>query len=107
MNYSYKGGQYNAFYNCYLGRWSSWNKYILERFLTLYCHYPLSGDIDILLIEHNEMRTGTHSVCQPDHLLVNTVACQITLFADDTVKGIGPIRKGPNFYQWAIQIRLS
>ncbi|WP_256460921.1 FAD/NAD(P)-binding protein [Bartonella machadoae] len=49
------------------------------------------------------MGTGTHSVHQPDHLLVNTAACQITLFGDDTVKGVGPIRKGPNFYQWAIQ----
>ncbi|WP_375687855.1 MULTISPECIES: FAD/NAD(P)-binding protein [unclassified Bartonella] len=76
---------------------------ILERLLTLYSHYPFSGNIDILLIDPNEMGTGTHSVHQPDHLLVNTVACQITLFGDDTVKGVGPIRKGPNFYQWAIQ----
>ncbi len=36
-------------------------------------------------------------------MLVNTVACQITLFGDDTVKNVGLIRKGPNFYQWAIQ----
>ncbi|MCL2898715.1 FAD/NAD(P)-binding protein [Brenneria tiliae] len=76
---------------------------ILERLLTLYHHFPLSGEINVLLIDPNEMGTGIHSLRQPDHLLVNTVACQITLFGDDTVKDVGPVRQGPNFYQWATQ----
>ncbi|WP_142417074.1 FAD/NAD(P)-binding protein [Bartonella massiliensis] len=47
---------------------------ILERFLMLYCHYPFSEDIDILLIDPNEMGIGVHSVHQPDYLLVNTTS---------------------------------
>ncbi len=35
---------------------------ILERLLTLYSHYPFSGNIDILLIDPNEMGIGPHSV---------------------------------------------
>ncbi|WP_142416735.1 FAD/NAD(P)-binding protein [Bartonella massiliensis] len=54
---------------------------ILERLLTLYGHYPPSGDIAILLIGLNEMGTGTHRVYQSDHLWVNTVAFQTPLFA--------------------------
>ncbi|MFE8047902.1 FAD/NAD(P)-binding protein [Brenneria goodwinii] len=76
---------------------------ILERLITLYHHYPQSGKIDILLVDPNEMGTGAHSPQQPDHLLVNTVACQITLFGDTTVKDAGPTRSGPCFYQWATE----
>jgi len=76
---------------------------ILERLIMLYKTYPYSGDMDVLLIDPNELGTGVHSIQQPDHLLVNTIACQITLFGDDTIKDAGPIRRGPNFYQWATQ----
>ncbi|MEV8442658.1 FAD/NAD(P)-binding protein [Actinosynnema sp. NPDC051121] len=38
---------------------------------------------------------------QSGHLLMNTVASQVTLFADDSVECAGPVVHGPSLYQWA------
>ncbi|MFF4754028.1 FAD/NAD(P)-binding protein [Streptomyces sp. NPDC002514] len=38
---------------------------------------------------------------QPSELLMNTVACQVTLFTDESVDCSGPIRTGPSLYEWA------
>jgi uncharacterized NAD(P)/FAD-binding protein YdhS len=38
---------------------------------------------------------------QPTDLLMNTVACQVTLFTDDSVDCSGPIRPGPSLHAWA------
>lgn len=38
---------------------------------------------------------------QPVSLMMNTVACQVTLFTDETLSTQGPIAKGPNLYEWA------
>jgi len=76
---------------------------IIERLTALYHNFPDTGNIDVLLIDPNLPGMGVHGIQQPDHLLVNTVACQITLFGDETIKNVGPIRTGPNFYQWVIK----
>ncbi|MFI6008270.1 FAD/NAD(P)-binding protein [Streptomyces sp. NPDC051243] len=44
-------------------------------------------------------RTG-----QPDELLMNTVASQVTLFTDDSVDCAGPSVPGPSLYAWARMI---
>ncbi|AWZ04277.1 MULTISPECIES: FAD/NAD(P)-binding protein [unclassified Streptomyces] len=38
---------------------------------------------------------------QSRHLLMNTVASQVTLFTDDTVEMAGPLASGPSLYEWA------
>jgi uncharacterized NAD(P)/FAD-binding protein YdhS len=38
---------------------------------------------------------------QPDLLLMNTVASQVTLFTDGSVECEGPVRPGPSLYEWA------
>ncbi len=38
---------------------------------------------------------------QAPELLMNTVACQVTLFTDDSVDCAGPVRPGPSLYEWA------
>jgi len=38
---------------------------------------------------------------QSRHLLMNTVACQVTIFTDDTVDMHGPVAEGPSLYEWA------
>lgn len=38
---------------------------------------------------------------QSPELLMNTVACQVTLFTDDSVDCSGPIRPGPSLHAWA------
>ncbi|MFJ8583749.1 FAD/NAD(P)-binding protein [Streptomyces sp. NPDC093595] len=38
---------------------------------------------------------------QPAELLMNTVASQVTVFTDDSVRCEGPVRRGPSLYEWA------
>ncbi|MFV0130107.1 FAD/NAD(P)-binding protein [Streptomyces sp. HMX112] len=38
---------------------------------------------------------------QPADLLMNTVACQVTVFTDESVTCEGPILPGPSLYEWA------
>ncbi|AEW97848.1 MULTISPECIES: FAD/NAD(P)-binding protein [Streptomycetaceae] len=38
---------------------------------------------------------------QSGHLLMNTVASQVTVFSDDSVEMAGPVRPGPSLYEWA------
>ena len=38
---------------------------------------------------------------QSPELLMNTVACQVTLFTDDSVDCSGPIHPGPSLHEWA------
>ncbi len=70
---------------------------ILERICAQYAQQKQNGHIDIVIIDKNAMGVGAHSLSQPDHLLVNTVACQITLFGDATVKMPGLSVQGPVF----------
>ncbi|WP_410588171.1 FAD/NAD(P)-binding protein [Amycolatopsis sp. lyj-23] len=39
-------------------------------------------------------------------LLMNTVACQVTMFADESVGCAGPVVPGPSLYEWARSIAL-
>lgn len=41
---------------------------------------------------------------QSQHLLMNTVASQITIYTDDSVRTEGPIEPGPSLYEWAKDI---
>lgn len=43
---------------------------------------------------------------QDQVLLMNTVACQVTIFVDDTVDCDGPVVSGPSLYEWARSIAL-
>ncbi|MEV6163358.1 FAD/NAD(P)-binding protein [Streptomyces sp. NPDC052052] len=41
---------------------------------------------------------------QSAHLLMNTVASQVTLFTDSSVRVEGPIEEGPSLYAWAREL---
>ncbi|MFD3520279.1 FAD/NAD(P)-binding protein [Streptomyces sp. NPDC058653] len=41
------------------------------------------------------------SVDQPDVLLMNTIASQVTMFTDASVTCEGPVVRGPSLYEWA------
>ncbi|MFC0131204.1 response regulator [Massilia eurypsychrophila] len=56
--------------------------------------------LDLYLFDSKEFGPGCHTTDQADHLLVNTVACQMTQFSDDTVRGAGPLLYGPSFADW-------
>ncbi len=56
---------------------------------------------EIYLIDST--RVGTGSVWRTDqseHLLMNTVASQVTIFTDDSVAMEGPVVPGPSLYEW-------
>jgi uncharacterized NAD(P)/FAD-binding protein YdhS len=52
---------------------------------------------------------GAGAVWRPDqsrHLLMNTVASQITVYTDDSVRVAGPIEPGPSLYEWSRSLAL-
>jgi hypothetical protein len=75
---------------------------LLERIVANERRQP-SGQIEILLFDPNPPGAGCHDPLQSDLHLVNTVAGQLTVFADASVIGAGPVVDGPSFHQWLNQ----
>jgi hypothetical protein len=74
---------------------------VLERL----CALASLGDtpVDIHVYEPNRPGPGVHSLQQPECLMLNTVASQISMFPDSAALGgksgvVG--REGPDFFQW-------
>lgn len=57
--------------------------------------------IDLILIEPGECGQGVHSARQPQHLLINTIASQVTLFPAPGVVQQGPACAAPSLTEWA------
>ncbi|MGI5170243.1 FAD/NAD(P)-binding protein [Spirillospora sp. CA-253888] len=58
--------------------------------------------VEIHVVEPHTAGAGRVWATDQDRdLLMNTVAGDVTVFADDTVRTTGPIRPGPTQYQWA------
>ena len=74
---------------------------VLERIAALYADLAPGWGVHVHLIDPGEPGQGTHSSFQPGHLLTNTVAGQITLFTDASVRDAGPIKPGPSLLDWA------
>jgi uncharacterized NAD(P)/FAD-binding protein YdhS len=74
---------------------------VLERLAAIYADRRPGWGLHVHLIDPAKPGQGTHSSLQPDHLLTNTVAGQITLFTDSSVRDSGPIKPGPSFLDWA------
>ena len=72
---------------------------LLERIVANERQRP-SGQIEILVFEPNAPGAGCHDPAQSDIYLVNTVAGQLTVFADASVVDAGPVVDGPSFHQW-------
>ena len=75
---------------------------LLERIVANERERP-SGPIEILLFDPNAPGAGVHDPAQSELHLVNTVAGQLTVFADASVVGAGPVVEGPSFHQWLNQ----
>lgn len=72
---------------------------VLERIIALSIDTP-HQPLDITVFDPNLPGSGCHDVKQPNHLLVNTVSSQITMFADESVSEAKNVISGPTFYQW-------
>ncbi|WP_035794149.1 FAD/NAD(P)-binding protein [Kitasatospora mediocidica] len=65
---------------------------ILQRIAELSRELPPGLAMDVHLVDPGDSGQGVHSSRQPAHLLTNTVASQVTMFAGDA---------GPSFTEWA------
>lgn len=74
---------------------------ILERLVELLHADPIALDLKIDIVEPGECGPGSHPTHQPAHLLTNTVASQVSIFAQNSVVAG---KDGISLTQWA---RLS
>jgi len=73
---------------------------VLERLLEYANRIPPDVALAITVCDPNECGEGVHRATQQDHLLINTVASQVTMFAPQSRLG----RDGsPSFLKWAHQ----
>jgi uncharacterized NAD(P)/FAD-binding protein YdhS len=71
---------------------------VLERMAELAHVQPPATAIEVHMVDPGECGQGVHDGRQPDHLLINTVASQITMFAPESfVGGMG----GTSLVDWA------
>jgi len=75
---------------------------LIERIVANERRQP-SGPIEIVVFDPNVPGAGCHDPAQSELHLVNTVAGQLTLFADASVVDAGPVMEGPSFHQWLNQ----
>lgn len=59
--------------------------------------------LDIILIEPGECGPGVHAARQPQHLLINTLACQVTMFPAAGAVRHAPLCATPSLTTWARQ----
>ncbi|WP_224039646.1 FAD/NAD(P)-binding protein [Paraburkholderia unamae] len=72
---------------------------VLERILEHANRLPAGARLHIDAIDPGECGQGSHPARQPDHLLTNTLASQVTMFAPDSVAGGS---NGATLVDWAI-----
>src|SRR5450830_1800030 len=75
---------------------------VFDRIIAYARNDATATPLELYLFDSKEFGPGCHTTDQADHLLVNTVACQMTQFSDDTVRGAGPLLYGPSFADWLI-----
>jgi uncharacterized NAD(P)/FAD-binding protein YdhS len=73
---------------------------VLERIVAFARAGEFPCPVTVKVFDRNAFGPGCHATDQPDHLLVNTIASQITIFSDHTVQGSGLALEGPSFYEW-------
>ena len=59
--------------------------------------------LDVILIEPGECGPGVHTTRQPQHLLINTVASQVTMFPATGAVSHAPLCATPSLTAWARQ----
>src|SRR3954470_5755764 len=70
----------------------------LERIIS---HTRVPGPpVELTLIEPGELGIGLHRLDQPDYLLLNTIAAQLTIFSDEEMTPGKPVTRGPCLFEW-------
>jgi hypothetical protein len=80
---------------------------VLERLLANERRAPAHSAVTVHVVDPSAPGAGTvWRTEQSQHLLMNTVASQITVFTDDSAQIDGPIEPGPSLYEWAQSLAL-
>ncbi|MFI9778677.1 FAD/NAD(P)-binding protein [Streptomyces sp. NPDC051956] len=80
---------------------------VLERLLANERVRPAHKAVTVHVVDPSAPGAGTvWRTEQSQHLLMNTVASQITVFTDDSARIEGPIEPGPSLYEWAQSLAL-
>ncbi|MFF5446449.1 FAD/NAD(P)-binding protein [Streptomyces sp. NPDC012888] len=75
---------------------------VLERLLANERHDPQHESVLVHVVDPSAPGAGAvWRTEQSRHLLMNTVASQITVYTDETSRIDGPIEDGPSLYDWA------
>ncbi|WP_189708065.1 FAD/NAD(P)-binding protein [Streptomyces phaeofaciens] len=80
---------------------------VLERVCANERHSPSGASVLVHVVD--PAAPGAGGVWRTDqsrHLLMNTVASQVTVFTDPSARIPGPIEEGPSLYEWARQLAL-
>lgn len=74
---------------------------ILERL----CANAGTATVEIHIVDRHLPGPGeVWRIDQSRHLLMNTVAAQVSMFTDDTVEMAGPVVAGPSLWEWASRL---
>ncbi|MET7453936.1 FAD/NAD(P)-binding protein [Streptomyces sp. NPDC005574] len=80
---------------------------VLERLLANERRSPAHSAVTVHVVDPSAPGAGTvWRTEQSQHLLMNTVASQITVFSDDSATIDGPIEPGPSLHEWAQSLAL-
>ncbi|MFE8015938.1 FAD/NAD(P)-binding protein [Streptomyces antibioticus] len=75
---------------------------VLERLIAQERKSPSAGRITVHVVDPYPPGPGrVWRTDQSRELLMNTVASQVTVFADASVNLVGPVEDGPSLYEWA------
>lgn len=78
---------------------------VLERICALAIN--TARRIEVNVFEPKSPGPGLHAVDQPEYLMLNTVASQISMFPDTAALDGHTGRQGPNFYEWCLRFKST
>lgn len=75
--------------------------YAIDFLTRILAAYPLDERVDVHLVEPHEFGAGNvYCTTQPEYLLMNTAASQLTAFADEKLGSLDPFEPGPSMHAW-------
>ncbi|MDT0346461.1 FAD/NAD(P)-binding protein [Streptomyces litchfieldiae] len=78
---------------------------VLERICANERKSPVHQAVTVHVVEPHEPGPGkVWRTGQSRHLLMNTVASQVTVYTDHSVEMDGPVEEGPSLYEWAADL---
>jgi uncharacterized NAD(P)/FAD-binding protein YdhS len=78
---------------------------VLERICALAVN--TARRIEVNVLDPQSPGPGLHAVDQPEYLMLNTVASQISMFPDTPALDGREGRQGPNFYEWCLRFKSA